>query len=115
MNSIRTSLTFLPSEYLSQSNTSLIFFYHSKSRLSISFRSARNGRNISYQFKKQNKTEQISSHFKSRPVPEILAKFRPKRSSFIPVVPFRPKNIIFKKLIYGLYYFKLKIYLIFTI
>ena len=72
-------------------------------------------RNISYQFKKRNKTEQISSHFKSRPVPEIPAKFRPKRSGFIPVVPFRPKNIIFKKLIYGLYYFKLKIYLIFTI
>ena len=58
-------------------------------RLSILFRSTWNGRNISYQFKKRNKTEQISSHFKSRSVPDFSAKFRPKCSGFIPHVPFR--------------------------
>jgi hypothetical protein len=60
-----------------------------ESRLSIPFRSARNDRNIPYQFKKQNKTEQISSHFKSRSVPDFSAKFRPERSGSIPHVPFR--------------------------
>jgi hypothetical protein len=40
-------------------------------RLSIPFRFARIGRNIPYQFKKRNKTEQISSHFKSRSVPDF--------------------------------------------
>ena len=54
----------------------------SKSRLSIPFRFIRNGRNIPDQFKKQNKTEQISSHFKSRSVPDFSAKFRPERSGF---------------------------------
>jgi len=58
-----------------------------KSRLSISFRFARNGRNIPYQFKKRNKTEQFSSHFKSRSVPDFSAKFQPERSGFIPHVP----------------------------
>jgi len=59
------------------------------SRLSIPFRFAQKGRNIPYQFKKRNKTEQISSHFKSRSVPDFSAKFRPERSGFIPHVPFR--------------------------
>jgi hypothetical protein len=58
-------------------------------RLSIPFRSIRNGRNIPYQFKKRNKTKQISSHFKSRSVPDFSAKFRPERSGSIPHVPFR--------------------------
>jgi len=35
------------------------------------------------------KTEQISSHFKSRSVPDFSAKFHPERSSSIPHVPFR--------------------------
>jgi hypothetical protein len=35
------------------------------------------------------KTEQISSHFKSRSVPDFSAKFRPERSGSIPHVPFR--------------------------
>ena len=35
------------------------------------------------------KTEQISSHFKSRSIPDFSAKFRPERSGFIPHVPFR--------------------------
>jgi hypothetical protein len=35
------------------------------------------------------KTEQFSSHFKSRSVPDFSAKFRPERSGFIPHVPFR--------------------------
>jgi 3-isopropylmalate dehydratase small subunit len=48
-----------------------------------------NDRNIPYQFKKRNKTEQISSHFKSRSVPDFSAKFRPKCSGSIPHVPFR--------------------------
>jgi hypothetical protein len=43
----------------------------------------------SYQFKKRNKTEQISSHFKSRSVPDFSAKFHPERSGFIPHVSFR--------------------------
>jgi hypothetical protein len=64
-------------------------WWYNKSRLSIPFRFARNDRNIPYQFKKQNKTEQISSHFKSRSVPDFSAKFRPERSGFIPHVPFR--------------------------
>jgi hypothetical protein len=34
------------------------------------------------------KTEQISSHFKSRSVLDFSAKFRPERSGFIPHVPF---------------------------
>jgi hypothetical protein len=55
----------------------------------IPFRFIWNGQNIPYQFKKQNKTEQISSHFKSRSVPDFSAKFRPERSGFIPHVPFR--------------------------
>jgi hypothetical protein len=63
-------------------------------RLSIPFRSARNGRNIPYQFKKRNKTEQISSHFKSRSVPDFSAKFRPKRSGSIPHVPFHSGKTI---------------------
>jgi len=58
-------------------------------RLSIPFCFARNGRNIPYQFKKRNKTEQILSHFKSRSVLNFSAKFRPERSGFIPHVPFR--------------------------
>jgi len=61
----------------------------SRARLSISFRFAWNGRNIPYQFKKRNKTEQFSSHFKSRSVPDFSAKFRSERSGFIPHVPFR--------------------------
>jgi hypothetical protein len=60
-----------------------------KPRLSITFCFAWNCRNIPYQFKKWNKTEQISSHFKSRPVPDFSIKFRPERSDFIPHVPFR--------------------------
>jgi len=36
------------------------------------------------------KMEQISSHFKSRSVPDFSAKFRLERSGFIPHVPFRP-------------------------
>jgi len=35
------------------------------------------------------KTEQISSHFKSRSVPDFSAKFHPERFCFIPHVPFR--------------------------
>jgi len=38
---------------------------------------------------KRNKTEQISSHFKSRSVPDFSVKFRPERSGSIPHVPFR--------------------------
>ena len=67
----------------------MIFSSSSKPRLSIPFRSVRNGRNIPYQFKKRNKTEQISSHFKSRSVPDFSAKFRPERSGSIPHIPFR--------------------------
>jgi hypothetical protein len=59
------------------------------SRLSILFCFVWNCRNIPYQFKKRNKTEQFSSHFKSRPVPDFSAKFRPEHSGFIPHVPFR--------------------------
>ena len=55
----------------------------------VSFRFTQNDQNIPYQFKKWNKTEQISSHFKSWSVPDFLAKFRPERSDFIPHVPFR--------------------------
>jgi len=43
----------------------------------------------SNQFKKQNKTEQILSHFKSRSIPDFSAKFHPECSDFIPHVPFR--------------------------
>ena len=60
-----------------------------KPRLSIPLCFAWNGRNIPYQFKKRNKTEQFLSHFKSRSVPDFSAKFRPERSGFIPHVPFR--------------------------
>jgi len=35
------------------------------------------------------KTEQISSHFKSRSVSDFLAKFHPERSCFIPHIPSR--------------------------
>jgi type IV secretory pathway VirB3-like protein len=63
-------------------------------RLLILFRFARNGRNIPYQFKKQNKTEQISSHFKSRSVPDFSAKFRPEHSSFVPHISFRSWKVI---------------------
>jgi len=60
-----------------------------KVKLSILFRFVWNDRNISYQFKKRNKTKQFSSHFKSRSVPDFSAKFRPECSNFIPHVPFR--------------------------
>jgi hypothetical protein len=60
-----------------------------KARLSIPFRFTRNDRNIPYQLKKKNKTEQILSHFKSWSILDFSAKFRPKRSGFIPHVPFR--------------------------
>jgi hypothetical protein len=55
----------------------------------ILFCSVQKGRNISYQFKNQNKTEQFSSYFKSRSVPDFSAKFQPECSGFIPHVPFR--------------------------
>ena len=64
-------------------------FWFPRARLSIPFRFIRNGRNVPYQFKKRNKTEQISSHFKSRSVPDFSDKFHPERSGFIPYVPFR--------------------------
>ena len=54
-------------------------------RLSIPFRFARNGWNIPSQFKKQNKMEQFSSHFKSRSVPDFSAgTFRFHSTCFIP-------------------------------
>jgi len=40
-------------------------------KLSIPFRFGRNAWNISYQFKKQNKTEQFSPRLKSRPNPDF--------------------------------------------
>ena len=52
-------------------------------RLSIPFRFVRNDRNISYQFKKQNKMKQFSSHFKSRSVPDFPDKFWPECCNFI--------------------------------
>jgi hypothetical protein len=58
-------------------------------RLLILFRFIRNDQNIPYQFKKQSKTEQISSHFKSRSIPDFSAKFRLECFGFIPHVPFR--------------------------
>jgi hypothetical protein len=64
------------------------------SRLSILFYFVQNSRNVSYQFKKQNKTEQISYHFKSRSVPDFSAKFHPVRSGFIPYIPFRSWKVI---------------------
>jgi len=41
------------------------------------------------QFKKRNKTEQFSSHFKSQSVPDFPDKFRPECSDFILHVPFQ--------------------------
>ena len=63
-------------------------------RLSILLCFARNGRNIPYQFKKQKKMEQFASHFKSRSVPDFLAKVCPERSGFIQHVPFRSWKVI---------------------
>jgi len=59
--------------------------------LSILFHSGRNTWNISYQFKKQNKTEQFSPCLKSRVDPDFLVKFRPERSGRIPCISFRVK------------------------
>jgi hypothetical protein len=39
--------------------------------------------------KNRTKQNNFSSHFKSRSVPDFSAKFRSKRSGFIPYVPFR--------------------------
>jgi hypothetical protein len=58
-------------------------------RLLIPFCFVWNGRNVPYQFKKRNKTEQILSYFKSRSVPDFSAKFHQERSGFIPHIPFR--------------------------
>jgi len=66
-----------------------IILHPLEARLSISFCFTQNSRNISYQFKKRNKTEKISSHFKSRSVSDFSAKFRPERFDFIPHVSFR--------------------------
>ncbi|KAJ6856338.1 hypothetical protein NC651_038063 [Populus alba x Populus x berolinensis] len=49
-------------------------------KLLIPFRFGRNARNVSYQLKKRNKTEQVSPRLKSRVDPEIPVKFRPERS-----------------------------------
>jgi hypothetical protein len=57
----------------------------------IPFRFGRNVRNVSYQLKKRNKTEQVLPRLKSRADPEIPVKFRPERSGRIPCVPFRVK------------------------
>ena len=43
-------------------------------RLLILFRFVWNGQNISYQFKKQNKTKHFSPHFKSRSFPDFPDK-----------------------------------------
>ena len=61
--------------------------------LLIPFRFGRNARNISYQLKKRNKTEQVSPRLKSRADPEISGKFRPERSGRNAGVPFRVKAI----------------------
>ena len=64
-----------------------------KAKLLIPFRFGRNARNVSYQLKKRNKTEQVSPRLKSRVDPEIPVKFRPERSGRNPGVPVRVKAI----------------------
>ena len=57
------------------------------------FRFGRNARNVSYQLKKRNKTEQVSPRLKSRVDPEIPVKFRPELSGRNTGIPFRVKAI----------------------